>query len=403
MIKAMLLYRVLDPKHIELLGDWEALASCLAEMPARQPTGSQWMTSGFDKPVASISDELVWSGNDDTNMFAAYFHERQLPGTTIRDHLDERVRKVEEREQRKCYRKEIAQMKDDVVAMLLPKAFIKHTAVTMIVHEDLLIVGTSSIKRAEDCLTLLRKAIGSLSVVPYNTKLAPEIWLTDLMRTMNSCNLQVLDCAKLVNSTKDSVAFKGVDLSAEEPQIYLGDGFNVQELTLARGDQMYFKVTSQLIFKGIKFSDGVMDQVSNDANGDPGALIDGNLILLMDQIRRLLDSLQDLVGEERAEFKPSKQKADLIAEAATLIDTNGRASVALLTRNLGCNMQRAELILQELAELGQIEFKDGEFVINTNNYESPDNVAAQDAVDSKQEVDDFGDPIKPADDEDDDL
>lgn len=417
MLKSMLLYRIIDPRHIALLNNWEELAEALAEMPAALPTGSQWLCVGFDKPAPTISDELVWSGHGGCTMSTVYFHERQLPGATIRDHLHERIRKVEDREQRKCYRKEIAQMKDDVIAMLLPKAFIKHTAVNIIVKDNLLIVGTSSAKRAEDCLSVLRSAIGSLSVRPFTPKIMPDAWLTELMqgRHADESKLTILDAARLVNSTKDTVAFKGVDLSDEEPQAYIDQGFKVAEIALALKDgddeTLFFRVTEQLIFKQIKFADFLADRVLTDANSESAALIDGNLFLFLSEVDRLIDAITELGGEDLIEHKPSKEEVDIVAEAARLITANGRVSVRMLIQNLGCDDDRAGFILHGLAEQGLVEATDdgGYRVRVEGSYESPDDAKPDGLADSTddEQRDEFGDPIKQpagqAEQEDDDL
>lgn len=402
MIKAMLLYRIIDPKHVALLRDHEALAEVLSEKPAKMPEGSQWGCVGFDAVAPSVNDKLVWSGFDNTNMFTLYFHERQLPGATIRDHLNERIRKVEDRESRKCYRKEIAQMKDDVIAMLLPRAFIKHSAVNMITKGDLLIVGCSSVKRAEDCLDTLRSAIGSLSVRPLTLKLPPDAWLTDIMWRGRIEDISALDSAKLVNSTGDVVAFKGCDLSETEPQAYLDQGFRVAELDVSYSDSFFVRITDKLIFKGMKFSDIATDNVLNDAQGDPAALIDANLILLMDEVEKLIAAMcLGAGGEDIVEPKLPEGTVDLVVEAARLLTTNGRVSVKLLTRNMDLDESRARGLLLALADDGLLTVDEhGNFELsNKHKYTSPD--ARPDGLADEPEsqaVDEFGDPIKhPAD------
>ena len=298
MLKNMMLYRIVDPEHAAILLNAKALTEALAEMPASEPTGSQWRTLGFDKPAPLISSELVWCPTAGVTLFTVYLNERQLPGSAIQDYVSERVRKIEERELRKCYRKEIAQMKDDAVAALLPKAFIKHSTINIVVTGNLLIIGTSSAKKAEDCLCLLRDAMESLSVRPLTLKVPADSMLTDLMRSGGSGSLKVLDSAKLANGTKDVVTFKGIELDGDEPQNYINGDFSVTELALMLDETMQFKVTSQLIFKSIKFSDMITMSLADDAQGDPAANLDGSLLILVDHANRLVRALVDMVGED---------------------------------------------------------------------------------------------------------
>jgi len=430
MLKNMLLYRILDPHHVALLNDWGELATALAEVPAKLPTGSQWVTIGFDKPASQISEELVWSGSG-VNLFTIVIHERQLPGATIRDHVQERVNKIETREMRKCYRKEIAQIKDDVVAALLPKAFIKHSAINMLVIDDLLVIGASSAKKAEDCLVTLRQALGVLSVRPLTLKTPADTWLTDLMRSTDTDDEEtnrgpftLLDVAKLANSTKDTVTFKGVDLDDTEPQLYLGQGFFVQELGLALKGEFYFKVTSQLIFKGLKFSDMQLEQVASDAAGDPGANLDGTLVILVSAIKDLVQAMVDRVGEEVFEKSSTPEwdgDDDSLLEAAQeyLLHRIGNPSISVLQRKFRIGFNRAERIMDTLETMGVVTPVDADGVreiIATGNYEPPENLGNLDdlvsaanaymekfgAKSTTEELDEFGDPVEPEQ-EDDDL
>lgn len=403
MMKNMLLYRILDPAHIKLLNNWEALAEALAEVPASEPMGSQWRTLGFDKPAPTVSDELVWSGAGSVCLFSLYFNERQLPGSAIKDFVAERVRGIEEREMRKCYRKEIAQMRDDAVAALLPKAFIKHSTVDMLAMGDLLIVGASSAKKAEDCLSVLREALGALAVRPLTLKTPADSWLTDLMRENGRPPLALLDSAKLANGTKDAVTFKGIELSDAEPQNYINGDFSVTELALLFDETMTFKITSQLIFKGIKFADLINSQVADDAQGDPAALLDGSLLIFTNQVRRLVDTLVDQIGEDlpvRVETKQLAGDRQSIIEAVQAylvneISADRVVTVGLVQRRFQISTDMAAITLGALETMGVITEDDGlgnRDVIRTGMYTAP-------AVDD----DEFDEPTTEAVDEDDDL
>jgi len=302
MFKAMLLYRITNAAHIETLNSWSKLSECLEEYPEFEPTGSQWRGLGFGPFAPTVSEELVWNGAEGVNLFSLKVHERNLTAATIREHVIKKVIALEEREGRKVYRKEAAEIKDVVVAELLPKAFLKHKVVNALVIGNLLVVGASTAKLAEDFLCKLRDAMGSLAVRPLTTKLPPQQWLGDLMRKGKAEGLATCAFAKLVNESKDTVSFNGVDLSEDEPQRYLEDGFRVKELGVIMGSEMAFKLTETLIFKGIKFSDMLLGGARADADGDPAALIDADIILMTAAIRQLLSCLNNIAGEDIPEI-----------------------------------------------------------------------------------------------------
>lgn len=299
MLKNMMLYRIANAETVNNLADFDLLTQALESKPSTYPKGGLWRTIGFGAPLPTLSQELVWSGTGGANVFCVYFHERQLPGSVIRNEVDARIKKIEEREMRKCYKKEIAQMKDEVVQTLLPKAFIRSTAVTIIAIGDLLIVGSSSAKKAEDCLSTLRDAIGTLAIRPLNLKLPGEAWLGDIMRNGSLGKFTCGETAKLVDEHKDVVTFKGVDLSTEEPQAYLNEqNFRIAQLGVVFAEDFGCQITSQMVFKAIKFSDVLFEGVTADANGDDSAYYDGSLAIFVNSILAMVEELGEVVGEE---------------------------------------------------------------------------------------------------------
>lgn len=306
MLKTMLLYRLTNADHIALLNNWAMLNDALGNQPEFEPTGSQWRGIGFAPYAPSLNEELVWSGANGVNLFTLMIHERNLTAATIREHVLLRGKVIEEREQRKVYRNEYAQIKDEVIAELLPKAFLKHRRIPALVIDDLLIVGASSAKLAEDFLCTLREAMNGLAVRPLSTKMPPGESLSRLMQERKAGELLLGDTAKLANELKDTVTFKGIDLGEDEPQSYLQNGFIPKELALFLGQDLYFKLTDTLIFKGMKFSDKLIGDAYLDADGDHAALIDADIILTTNVVKRLVAAIADLAGEDRPEIVASE-------------------------------------------------------------------------------------------------
>lgn len=298
MFKTMLFYRITNQAHINLLNDWSQLNEALENVPEHEPTGSQWRGLGFVPFNDKVSEELVWSGTEGVNLFSLVIHERALTAATIREEVLKRGAKIEAREGRKPYRNEYAQLKDEVIAELLPRAFIKHRRVNALVIKDLLVVGASTAKVAEDFLCMLREAMDGLSVRPLSTIMPPAEWLARLMREGKLEGITISDSAKLANTVKDTVSFKGIDLSEDEPQGYLDTGFTPKELALTMGYDLAFKVTDTLIFKGLKFSDQLLTDAHSDADGDPAALIDADIVLVTDIVKRLVKKIGDIAGED---------------------------------------------------------------------------------------------------------
>src|SRR5690606_27630397 len=107
-----------------------------------------------------------------------------LPGAAVAEALEEKIREIETGEARKVYRKERKQIKDEIMITLAPRALTRssHTYAYIDEQKQWLIVNGGSANRAEELLTQLRTDIGSLPVVPLETRNQAATLLTDWVR-----------------------------------------------------------------------------------------------------------------------------------------------------------------------------------------------------------------------------
>src|SRR3546814_12059844 len=91
-----------------------------------------------------------------------------LPGGVVKDALKEKVDEIEAEQMRKVYKKERDQIKDEIIQAFLPRAVIRKSGTFAAIDAErgLILVNSASPKKAEDVLSTLREAIGSLPVRP---------------------------------------------------------------------------------------------------------------------------------------------------------------------------------------------------------------------------------------------
>lgn len=379
MFKNAMFYRINSAENLLMLNDAAQLEEALSGIPEALPTGSQWRRLGFTTPYTGFSENLVWSGPS-FNVITLAIHERDLKGTTIKEHIAARVRKIEEREGRKCYRKEVAQIRDDVEAMLLPKAFIKHSYITAMITGDMIIIDSSGAKKSEDLLDYLRSALGTLSVRPLTFGLSIDVGMTDHMQGKNALGEQIalLSQATLVNSVKAKVGFKDVDLTDDEPQQYIAQGFRASELALAylndqRNEQFRFRINDQVVVKAIKFNDLILDTAKADADGDQAALIDGSLIIVRAALLGLADQLIEHLGEDRVAPVADEYRDEGLVrnDAIEYLQHTGDATVQGLQRAVRIGYNRASRMLDEFENIYVTpEDRDGRRWVMGFNYSS---------------------------------
>ena len=295
----LLVYRL--TQDIDLAVD--TLEAALASKPAKPCTHQEMATYGFVAPFGKGADAPLVHASQDFLLIAARKEERLLPGSVVRDALKEKVDEIEAAEMRKVYKKEREQLKDDIVQSFLPRAFIRKgvTFAAIAPKQGLILVDASSTKRAEDLLSTLREALGSLPVRPLNVKMAPTATFTDWMKNQQASNgLQLLDECELRDAHEDggTIRCKRQDLGSDEIQNHLAAGMLATKLSLAWEDKLTLVIDDKLALKRLRFEDLLQDQAAEEGGDDALGQLDASFTLMMLTFVEFLPQLIEALGGE---------------------------------------------------------------------------------------------------------
>lgn len=217
---------------------------------------------GFTSPLGNESEQLVHSTNG-RMMICAKRQEKILPGGVIKEQLEEKIIALENTEQRKLSRKEKQNLKDEIIFSLLPKAFTRSRLDFAYIDpkQKWIIVNAASAKRAEDLMSKLREAIGSLPCIPLATKQAPTQAMTRWLREARiGSELELGDeCELVANKDGRIIRCKKQDLTASEIRNHLDLGMQVNKLTLIWKESVQMLVDEQLSIKRLKFDGSITD------------------------------------------------------------------------------------------------------------------------------------------------
>ena len=205
--------------------------------------------SGFVPPLGRLSEALL-DVVDGQYIVCVRFEKKLLPMTVPRG-------------------KEKTELKDSVMLALIPKAFATHSDIYAWIDNvnGFVYVDTSSDKKAENVLSLIRKALGTLPVVPLDVKESVTTVTTNwLLKNQIPSRFELGTQINLV-STRDenkTVAAKSSDLLEDDIIQHLRGDKIVSKLSLIFDNEFSFMIDDQLSIKRIKFSEDIVHPEEND-------------------------------------------------------------------------------------------------------------------------------------------
>ncbi|TLP68206.1 recombination-associated protein RdgC [Pseudomonas nitroreducens] len=295
----LLIYRLTQDLQI----DAAALEQALASKPARQCESQELTTYGFGAPFGKGPDAPLVHSSHGFLLISARKQERLLPGSVVRDELADKVEQIETDQMRTVFKKERDQLREEIVQTLLPRAFIRRssTFAALDLERGLVLVDTNSSKKAEDLLSTLREALGSLPLRPISVKVAPTATLTEWMKKQDADgDFHVLDSAVLADTHEDGgkVVATRQDLTSEEMQLHLTAGKLVTQAALAWSDKLSFVIDDKLAIKRLRFEDLLQEKAEKDGGDDAAGQLDASFVLMMLTFREFLPALIEALGGE---------------------------------------------------------------------------------------------------------
>ncbi|QEI11753.1 recombination-associated protein RdgC [Cellvibrio japonicus] len=256
---------------------------------------------GFEPPLGREGTQYVHASNG-YMMICAKKQEKILPSGVIKEQLEEKVAAIREAESRPVGRKERDGLKDEIIFSLLPRAFTKSSLdyAYIALQEKLIVVNSSSAKRAEDLLSKLREALGSLRCMPISPKHLPTQVMTQWLRDSEAPHQFALGEEVELQATKDGrvVRCKKLDLTASEIRSHLDSGMHVSKIALCWKESIHCILDDQLGVKRLKFED-VVSEKANDRNPETKAeQFDADFAIMTLELKNFITALLAAFGGE---------------------------------------------------------------------------------------------------------
>lgn len=259
---------------------------------------------GWGNPLPT-SESLYFNVNQHF-LLISHKEEKLLPATVVKKETETRIKELEEKEQRKLKKVEKQAIKDDVISVLLPRAFSKHqfTALWLDLKNQLIYVDSASAKRAEDSLALLRKTLGSLPVVPLSfNELPSEIMTNWILKQHTPSWLTLLEEAELKSfETESVIRCKRQDLDSEEMINHLQAGKFITKLAVDWENHFSLILNDDGIFTRLKFADDIREKNDDILKEDIAQRFDADFILMTEELSLFTQKLIDEFGGIKENF-----------------------------------------------------------------------------------------------------
>jgi len=232
-----------------------AFTPCLPSFPS---------SIGWASPFEAEGAPLVFAASGYI-MLCMQIEEKILPASVIRQTLDEKIKKIEAREDRKVRSKDKLSMKDEVIMNLLPRAFTKMTRIYAYIdtQNNRVVLGTTNQGKAEQFLNLFKKSV-SEHIKPYEVKKPGPILTYWLKEKKYPTELNIEKSCVLQDPSQQNrvIRCQEQDLFAGSIQSLIKDGCEVKQLALCWHDRINFVLAEDFSARSIKFEEGVITQAS---------------------------------------------------------------------------------------------------------------------------------------------
>lgn len=321
MFKTTLLYRLTEGFKIP---DAAALEEGLA-LARYTPTGpTQEESHGWVEPRGVEHGPLLESIGGQY-IFMLKSQTRAVPGSVVKEHLEKKLKEIEEETGRKPGKKEKRELSDEIRLSLLPIAFTKTSAtkIWLDLGRKLLVIGTTSTAKCDRIATALIDAVaesgGNLALKPIHTQSSPAAMMAHWLSTKEAPQKFTvdMDCIlKASDESKASVKYAKHSLDIDEIAAHIQQGKMPTQLSLTWNDKISFLLCDTMAIKKIEFLDVAVDggpaspgDVAKDAFDGDVAIASGSLSEMF------LDLFDALGGEAEPGAAPEVTAADADKEA----------------------------------------------------------------------------------------
>jgi recombination associated protein RdgC len=272
----------------------EDLRSQLETMVFEHCKAHSPFTAGWVAPLDEEDDEELVYSHKGYRLFCLQIEEKILPPYVIMQELKEKIKQIEMSQDRTVTHKEKYALKDEIYRALLPQAFSRINKIYA--YFDLankrLMLNTVNAKRTELFLSILHKSFEDIRIEPLSLRNLNTIMTNWIQKENCPKPFEIEDACLLQNSIAASkiIKLKGQDLFAKSIQLFLADGYKVNELAITWQNHVTLVLKENFHLGTIKYLEVVVSEAKSAMETDEEKWT-ANFIIMVGVLNSLVDDL----------------------------------------------------------------------------------------------------------------
>jgi recombination associated protein RdgC len=271
-----------------------AFTSCLPSMHS---------SVGWTSPLEMDNAPLVHAMNG-YMMICMQQEEKILPATVVRQELNDKIKQIEARDDRKVGYSEKLSLKEEIIVTLLPRAFTKLSRLYAYIDtkNKWLILGTANAKKTEDFLMLFKKSV-SENIRAFEINKVPPVITQWLKKQAYPKEFSVEKTCLLQDPQQQNriIRCQHQDLFAAGIQSLIKDGCEAKQLAISWQDRVSFVLAEDFSLRSIQYLEDVLMAVKEIDSETEQQQFDADFFIMTETLAALfLDLLKLFVKSMQA-------------------------------------------------------------------------------------------------------
>lgn len=296
LLKNCRLYRLALTAQMDVSSLSGALArQAFQPCPSNEPRSMGWV------PPREAGDMIHAVQRQWHAVFA--IEDKVIPASFLRRKVAEEVARIEADQGSRPGRKQMREIKDNVISALLPKAFTRMTGVNVWIDPEAgwMAIDATSDARCDDIVASLQRAMDDdgTAALPHTT-ISPVSAMTDWLAAGEAPAPFSIDReCELRDSSEEKgiLRYTRVAIDTDEVREHLGGGKVAARLAMTWNDRISFVLDDRMTLRKIQMLDVLTERLEESAE-DAEDLRDAEFILFAGEMRQLIADLVSSLGGE---------------------------------------------------------------------------------------------------------